>query len=238
MPKKEDIKISTLSNVLLSTHGYIEPTLHIIVKLPNNHLFLYIYKDTYPKAIQLPEPPESLCQHQKEEFLMQTIKIYINDSDTLAHKQAEVIEVYPDIWNVEASDDCCRVLSQTEDQEHINCDTEEQSKCYVLSNKYLSGVKNRNLILENNDKSVSERRFVIENIRNELIKDINTVKTLSLRTEHVNFSKINEQNTEDSKQDIDMNCKDHNDNITVARQDVNVNLISEHAGMLYECEYS
>lgn len=163
-----------MTQILVNTSAYIEPTLHLTIKYPDNQLFLYTYSDTYPKVTNLPKIPRGFCQHYEEDYLSKLIKENFSymEYSTPKYKKDE----NKDLINLEIID--TQVVQNVKKFEPITEESfDKQLKTYLDTKEYLCQVNNKHLIEEIKHHTVQERQMTIESIRKQLKQHIKNIYT-------------------------------------------------------------
>lgn len=165
-------KVNLLTDIILNTSGYTEPTLHFTLKYPDNSLFLYTYKNSNPDIIKLPKLPTDLCPLKKQEYLSQLVKSNLNYIDDKESKENMGLFDIKHIGNVDDIDVGLRNVPL-----HSKEDTSGKViKVYLNSEEYLTQIKNENIVEEIKSHTVAERQLTLEIIRSKLKRHIKNIE--------------------------------------------------------------
>lgn len=147
-----------------NTKGYVEPTLYLTIKYPDNQLFLYSYKNIYPEVIKLPKLPDDICSHKEGEYVSKLMKEYRQCMDISNYGEQEVKTVIKE-EDYDDSDSNNLFHRQEPELEGINS---SERKIYL----------NSKLIREIKQHTLTERQVTLENNQKQLMLHLQNIEAL------------------------------------------------------------
>lgn len=147
------------------------------VKYPDNELFLYRYNDVEAEVVQLPKIPLNICSHKEVKY----ISDLINDKKP----PREISEIEDGFFDRNFENPHKVELPLEVPKDEIEEEVEKPD-VFLNSKKYLSDIKNKALIENVKNHTITERAESFEEIKKQLMQHLKNVAIPIYRSETYN----------------------------------------------------